>query len=755
MTTSGCAAGPVLIHAVDDNLSLIVTPQARRLMVPLAADELRRWLVRCDGHASLESLVEGAPAVVRALFERLQHEGCLAPLAGALDPVWLRAPSSNAALDVARLRATSIVVIGTGALAQALAYVLAAGHYRAVRYATLESVCAGEAASDSAHDMVVAAFDHPAADDLQALDRHCEQAGLRWLPLRWQDGRLFAGPVIAPGAGANFADLLRRRRAAERDVRVHDASWVAAPGTQPPATAAEWQWMAAAVALRLERWLAQAYGAAALDAELEIDPIENTVAAHTILPLPNRADEAFAAVRQARLRSPSSRAGLVDPQTGIITRLREVTGTDGMPPALNIAVADVADMHRVLDWRNDRRAFGASWTGLDAAIGAATGEAVERYCGNWVAPDREVIVATYEQLQREGRCAIDPDTLVLYTEHQYRTPGFPFAPFRRDSRAGWVAGWSLSRQCEIWVPAFLVYVTWHERQAGAEPLYAYPNLTGIAGGETPEYAMLSGLEEVIERDTCMIWWAHAQPLPALPIGEDVRALYRAVEERYEARLIPLPNMFSVPVLAAAVRDRLTGWMTIGSAVRHTAADAAYKALAEAFCLQQTCRSLDDGSACAGIVQNGVQNFGNLKPWREDRHYLDSYRSDFHDVVDLICQQQLHLDRRAGEHVARWVNDTPERDWETLPCLPMRDVNVLRGRVEAAGHEVICVDVTTRDVAALGLHVRRMLVPGLVANFPAAFPQWGRERIQRAGVDLGWREQPCAEADLNVFPLPHA
>lgn len=69
--------------------------------------------------------------------------------------------------------------------------------------------------------------------------------------------------------------------------------------------------------------------------------------------------------------------------------------------------------------------------------------------------------------------------------------------------------------------------------------------------------------------------------------------------------------------------------------------------------------------------------------------------------------------------------------------------------------MLSVDLTTCDVAAAGFHAAHTLVPGLVSNFPAGSPLWGNGRISDAAVALGWRDEPLAEHELNVFPLPHA
>jgi ribosomal protein S12 methylthiotransferase accessory factor len=49
----------------------------------------------------------------------------------------------------------------------------------------------------------------------------------------------------------------------------------------------------------------------------------------------------------------------------------------------------------------------------------------------------------------------------------------------------------------------------------------------------------------------------------------------------------------------------------------------------------------------------------------------------------------------------------------------------------------------------------VLIPGLIPEFPAAFPHTGRGRAQQAAVRLGWQTTPLAEADLNLMPIPYA
>ena len=446
----------------------------------------------------------------------------------------------------------------------------------------------------------------------------------------------------------------------------------------------------------------------------------------------------------------------------MINRVRVFAGPSGLPERLHLAVADLPDLSGALPWQGDRQSFGSSWSGPDEAVLAAVGEAAERYCAPHPRPAHERLHGSHRSLSDRGVRALDPDRLALYSPAQYASPGFRFRPFTADDEVWWIRGRSLSRAEEVYVPAFLVYATWPQMPEGrAEPRYLFPPTGGLAAGPSDEHAQLSGLEEVVERDAVAVWWANAQRLPALPVPADIEALLRPAGRDYAVRLIPIDNVFGAPVVAAVVRDEAEGWLTLGAATRHDLRAAALKALAEAYLLQLTCRALDDprsgvapSDAQGGSHPPGSARRSPLKPWRENRSYLDAYRADAGDVVEMLCQQQLHLDRRAGERVADWTWDLPVRAWADLPAPAERSLDSLRDRVESAGHEVLWVDLTTPEATRAGMRVGRVVVPGTVCTAPAAYPPWGGERVQRSAVQLGWRQEPLAEHLLNTFPMPH-
>lgn len=442
-----------------------------------------------------------------------------------------------------------------------------------------------------------------------------------------------------------------------------------------------------------------------------------------------------------------------DPLSAVVTRTRTYSGLGGTPTGLHLAVADLADLSALRPWQADRQTFGTSWESRAAAVPSAHGEAIERYCGEEPPATDAMLYGSYAELTRRGVPALDPREVVLYSERQYATPGFPFRPFTLQSPAHWVAATSVGSGEPVHVPAFLVYTSWQRMpRQHPEPLYGFPVIGGIAAGTSYEHALVSGLEEVIERDATALWWANAQPLRSLPPTERLRGLCAGARREFDVRFVHIDNEFGVPVLGAGVLDRAEGWLTLGVAVRHDPEEAAAKALAEAYTLQLTSQALDDPATVPPETEGRASP---LKPWRQDRCYMNEYAADSRDVVEQLCQQQLYLDRRAWRRAAPWAWDLPTGDWADVPVLAERSANLLRARVGQAGHDVIAVDLTAPAAAEAGMSALRVIVPGTVGAAPAAYPARGRRRMQDAGVRLGWRGVALQEDALNSFPIPHS
>ncbi|MBH0110048.1 YcaO-like family protein [Salinibacterium sp. NG22] len=593
---------------------------------------------------------------------------------------------------------------------------------------------------------------------LITFDRLCSDARTPWVALELTRETLWLGPFVSPGTGANYEDFAARRLAAAFDPIAHRALRTpavggdsgAAPQFLPSVFETAARTLADTAAQRGDVVLEIATtGGATDDAGGATTGTTATAIEHPVLPLP-------ASVISHSL--PHSVSDLVDPVTGLVQRTRAVTHHPSIPASLATAQSDVCNMRRVSRWANNTSCQGSAFNDPEQAAASAVGEAVERYCGNLL-DTLPVTFGSYRELSTKSAVRmLDPDSLVLYSDEQYDTPGFPFVRMTADLPIHWVPGRSLTTNEDILVPASMVYVNWFTAGYSAAPVTNFCPFAGIAAGPNMEYAVASALEEIIERHVTMVWWLNGHQHDAIVPTPEMDALWADVPDSYGQRpsIVMLDNEFGVPVAAGILHNDVDTLVNVGFACRNTAEAAALKAWTEACTLQEGSRDLlrTDGAHWDAMAR-GELNSRSFKPWRADRAYLDSYRDDMRDCDDLMVQQQVLLDPRAVDRVAPLVDRPARRPIGDIPGLPDRSVAGYQAAIEAQGHEVIVVDITSADVASTGMAAVRVIVPGTVGNAPAAFPFLGKRRVQDLAVELGWRDTPLAEADLNYFPLPHA
>lgn len=441
-------------------------------------------------------------------------------------------------------------------------------------------------------------------------------------------------------------------------------------------------------------------------------------------------------------------SGLVDKRFGLIRQVRMLPKRDDLPPSLYRAQAEVSRSDRISAWSCDDRSAGFAWDTPHSAWGAAAGEAVERYCGNLI-PDG-LRRASSEELTRAGEAAVAPDRLALFSDRQYKSPGFPFQPFTPDLRVLWTTGRRLVDDSPTWVPASLVWVTFSTGEpTRQEPkVHAIP-YAGIATGLARRQAETTALLELLERDAVSLSWHRGDPLPRVEVPAWLRA-------KVETPAIGLdfywfPSDFEVPVLGALAHDRSRDLVALGLACRAEPIPAALKAAAEALQLILTSRILDDPeSPYMRQVAAGAPGLG-VKPWQRDRSYRRLYHASWRDVWDLLCQLQLYQDPEMRQVLDERFSAAGTLPIEAIPALGPRltGEEVRRQiihRLAAGGHPPISIDVTTPDVAAAtDLAVVRVIAPGLYGNAPAAFPYLGGPRLAAARKT----------ESLYPWPLPYA
>jgi ribosomal protein S12 methylthiotransferase accessory factor len=364
------------------------------------------------------------------------------------------------------------------------------------------------------------------------------------------------------------------------------------------------------------------------------------------------------------------------------------------------------------------------------ARAAALGEALERYSAVYVPPHR-VRRSTARAL---GGTAVDPARFALFHPTQFDIPGFPFVPFTETTPTTWVDGFDLADGAPAMLPAELVYL--RRPEAGTRQI-AYSTSSGLACGPTLREAILAALLELVERDAVMLAWKSGVSLPLLDWSghEQLRAADRLffAPTGMTYRVVDASRFLGVAV-AISVLHGPSGHgaaLAVGGAAAAEVEEAWLKAVAESFGVYRWLRQELLGGATPPNDADEIDTF--------DGHML-FYATE--ERAALAAFLDSSRERRPAEEVPRLQGSTPSDQ-----------IGAVVTRLAAKEVSAYAVDVTSPDVAELGLSVARVIAPELCAldvSHRARF--LGGPRVLTGAFEAGLVPAPLEIAELN--PLPH-
>jgi ribosomal protein S12 methylthiotransferase accessory factor len=415
----------------------------------------------------------------------------------------------------------------------------------------------------------------------------------------------------------------------------------------------------------------------------------------------------------------------VSPYTGIVTSVEECLASTS-EPRLFQAACEVGQGKALLGSSLEHLSgIGGTGTSRSEAASAAVGEAIERYSATYV-PTERLVVGTARELPG----AVVPDRFALFSDRQLESAGFPFQRFTADTPVAWVQGCELPGGAPAFLPAELVYLG-AASPAGSESI-GYATSSGLACAETRLETLVRGLFELLERDAFMILWAGRLSLPLLEPGSGHDRPFATTGLTFSA--LDLSAFHRVPTVLGVVRAPagFPGAVGVGAAAAPTVERARWKALAEAF----ACRS---AGAKLALLQAGLEAAGDAVATFED--HIVRYADHDHEAATAFLD--ANPARVATGSVAPLEGSGPQ-GWLEALC----------SRVEAAGSSAYALDVTSPDVAELGLTVSRVITPELCrldVSHDARF--LGGSRLYEVAMRLGLRPDALTEDGVNPDPHP--
>jgi ribosomal protein S12 methylthiotransferase accessory factor len=410
---------------------------------------------------------------------------------------------------------------------------------------------------------------------------------------------------------------------------------------------------------------------------------------------------------------------LYDPRIGIIAGLDEAPPEPGSPDFIHVAArtCDTA----VLGGAPGPFTVAAAAASRESAVIGALRAGLARYAAAFY--ERQGLpLSSYAEA---GFPCIPPETLALFSQDQYRRAGFPYVPFDRDTPVRWARAIDLATGESIHVPAGLV---WHPfryvRSAGDRPVMpAHP--AGLAAGDSVAEAALTGICEVVARDSAALFW-HSLTAPPILDSATLPPPLRDLLGRFEI------GGDRVTLLDVTTDNRVPSYVAALSSERPEAPSLVFGLAAD----------LDPAAAVRGALLDLAAARREAVSAMFDRA-APSPTNDWEDVIEPADHLAFAADPGNRPLIASFLDSDDRRQLADRDNAATGsaggDLEVLIGRVTGTGRRVLAANVTSEDLAELGLAVCRAVIPGyqpLAAGH--ALRALGGARLYETPQRLGYR-----------------
>ena len=577
---------------------------------------------------------------------------------------------------------------------------------------------------------------------LAELNRERLSARVPWALVQPSGIFPLVGPVFRPGQGACWMCLAERMRRNREVKALLDRRQVRRVAVSPLAHETIGGSAVQLAAVEVAKAIAADFRTQLSDHIISLDLTGSTIVKHHVAPRPQCPSCGRKRLRDPRRApqpvelgaggevvmtsggyrsvSPSATVArfrrLVSPLTGVVSRLEPIKAD--LPLNTNYyATHNFSAPSQTVHELRAGLGGGSFGKGSTAEQGEASAlmEAIERYSGIFQGDE---IRSRRRLADFPSGEAVPPNEVLLFSEAQLRqglasTSG-PHGPeaiqalFDRSARIEWSPVWSLRDERFKYLPTSLLYFFYRGPAAFAA------DSNGCAAGNTLEEAIVQGFLELVERDAYAIWWYNRAPRPELDLGRFDDSYVRDLRRQFAQAgrrlwVLDVTSDLGIPTFVAVTHWMQNGRENIefGSGAHFDARIALLRALTE---LNQF--------LSLGLMGGGTgekSSLDGVAPLRLDDHpYLTPDGSPM--VEPKFDSKFAHL--APGEQAAACVS-----------------------LAKRASLDVLVLDQTRPDIET---PVVRVIVPGL-RHF---YRRFAPGRLYDVPVELGWRDRPLTETELN-------
>ena len=351
-------------------------------------------------------------------------------------------------------------------------------------------------------------------------------------------------------------------------------------------------------------------------------------------------------------------------------------------------------------------------------------EAIERYSANFPILELPTIAKTYDEL---GELALHPNEIMLFSKQQFANRlkinseangSMHVVPekFKNDQSELWTPIINLNNvsQSKLIPTSMLGYNYIQAHQLGT--VISCSN--GLSSGNTVTESIIQAIYEIIERDSCAMWWYNRLSLGELEIPESLqeyceKLILELKQLQRSFQLVHLPTDFNVSVVGA-ISHRFDGTsICVGLGCHHDHTVAVSRAVTEMYQMllgekhYMKSLSLSDGN---GGVEKVVKEWLMTANISEHPYLVGIKR----DIVLPKSQSFTYLEQ--------------ELEW-------------LLGQFNSRNFEVYALNFTSKTV---GFPVSKVFIPGM-RHF---WPRFAPGRLYELPVTLGYINTPTPENNLN-------